>query len=497
MTTGNSSSTTDAGGHQTTNIAKGKVKYKPKIDSYASLNFNSNNNNDRNTISGHLGQTGDNPNFQDENGEEFEGIINQINGPLNGNEPIDDADNEQELNLKYGAKHVISTFKPVVYCMLLVVISLSWLPYYKIQDNYMIYTPFHEKTNDIGTKVWQSVANSAIFISVIIAVTCLFVFLYKYRCMKIITGWLLFASVILMFVYFGIHLEQIFSTLNLPLDYVTASLVIFNYAILGLLVVHWKGPLRLHQAYLIINSSLFALTLIKYLPDWTTWVLLAFLSIWDMVAVLCPKGPLRALVETAQERNDYFPSIIYSSTMVWMMTSKEGKTSQNNLVSTSGSRNSYQLFTGEVEAALNNQENTTVDILVASVSDNNNDLINVDHNYDNVETVVVRRPLQKKVVNKWNPENEDDRGVKIGLGDLVFYSVLVGKASSYGDWNTTITCFIAILIGLCLTLILLAIFKMPLPALPISIFFGLIFYFSTSTIITPFLDALSKDNLFI
>ncbi|XP_058454800.1 presenilin-2 isoform X2 [Malaya genurostris] len=440
---------------------------------------------------------------------------------------------EEEEGLKYGAQHVIKLFVPVTLCMIVVVATISSINFYSTKDVYLVYTPFHELSDDTGTKIWNALANSLILMTVIVIMTILLIVLYKRRCYKVIHGWLILSSLMLLFLFSYLYLEEVLRAYNIPFDYPTALLLMWNFGVVGMISIHWQGPLRLQQGYLIFIAALMALVFIKYLPEWTTWSVLAVISIWDLIAVLTPKGPLRILVETAHERNEQiFPALIYSSTIMYSYMGTHSDPSEEALTRSGGLSGERSIGTtsyGSTESPVHSlAQQQRHQQIVGNVEDQSGGF--TQEWASSSQQRVARRQIEVQANVASNPnrpeyrtvtadsnrtnnsesrgnggdsqqvplyEQAEERGIKLGLGDFIFYSVLVGKASSYGDWNTTIACFVAILVGLCLTLLLLAIFRKALPALPISIFFGLIFCFVTSVIVKPFTEALASEQVFI
>uniref|UniRef100_A0A1I8AFU8 Presenilin n=1 Tax=Steinernema glaseri TaxID=37863 RepID=A0A1I8AFU8_9BILA len=384
-------------------------------------------------------------------------------------------DEAEEAELNYGAAHVIKLFVPVSICMALVILSLKTVGFYIQNDGmFLVYAPFTKKADSNGTLFFQTMGNALILLSVVIVSTILIVILYKRRWSKVSRILPFVSSLMMLSIFAAIYMREVFKSFNIPLDFITVGFIVWNNAFLGMVCIHWKGPLIIQQAYLIQISALIALVFIKYLPEWTTWAVLFVISVWDIVSVLCPKGPLRILVETAEERQEQlFPALIYTSTVSYPYTL---------ITAVAPDKPASDTVTPETvpheEPATTSAETTQQSS--SSWQPSGVRFAQAVHNGRNP-----RPPNGAQAVEE---DYETEDGIQLGLGDFIYYSVLVGKASSYGDWNTTAACYIAILVGLCLTLELLALFRKALPALPISISFGLLFYFSTRLFITPFVN---------
>jgi presenilin 1 len=402
----------------------------------------------------------------------------------------DGEEEEEEESLEDYADMVITILQPVAITMLLVVwivrvLNASNIVIVSSSAIYQVYT--EEDGDGTATKLFGSLLNALLFLAIIIAVTVLFVILYKYRCLKIIYAWLITSTGMLLAVFGGYLFEMILEAENLAMDYVTFSIILWNFSVVGIMAIFWYAPQKVTQGYLILISALMAVWFTR-LPEWTTWSILAVVAIYDLFAVLCPRGPLKVLVETAQERKEPIPALLYNASVVIMMAEPEGRSRKGNFTIMSDDEEEEDEVQPTIHTHTTHPDSTTSTSTTYpnnGGTNNNNNIILTDYH-----------PPARSHPSSAQPQEQEKRGVKLGLGDFVFYSVLMGRAALF-DMITVFTCFIAIITGLFMTLLLLAMFRRALPALPISIALGIIFYFLTSAILWPFVVSIGQDQIFI
>ncbi|XP_010908850.1 presenilin-like protein At1g08700 [Elaeis guineensis] len=406
---------------------------------------------------------------------------------------------------------IIGVMSPVSICMLLVVLIVSFLsppPSAAVAPPVTAATLVYlESPSDSpAQKLEGALLNAAVFVALVAAVTFLLVVLYYYNFTGFLKNYMRFSAFFVLASMGGPILLSLLRRLALPVDAPTCLLLLFNFAAVGVLAVFSPAvPILLRQAYTVSLGVIVAAWLTK-LPEWTTWSLLIALALYDAVAVLSPRGPLRILVDLASSRDDDLPALVYEARpTVAPSSSSSSSCRPSPPASATASFGSVELQPIDPPPADHRP--------VLSAPDSNSDHAVIEiENLDEERSPLMpstgsstggdepqQRPqsaartgmrTRSSSPSPSSPSSdiemfETTRGIRLGLGDFVFYSVLVGRAAMY-DLMTVYACYLAIISGLGCTLILLSVCRQALPALPISITLGVAFYFLTRLLMEPF-----------
>ncbi|KAF7819220.1 presenilin-like protein [Senna tora] len=428
---------------------------------------------------------------------------------------------------------IIGVMSPVSICMFLVVLlvySLSSSDPFSPASVDTIRTAanlvYVENPSDSASqKLEGALLNALVFVILIALVTFLLVLLYYYNFTNFLKNYMRFSAFFVLGTMGGSIFLSVIQKFSIPLDSITCFLLLFNFTIVGVLSVFSGGiPILLRQTYMVCLGIIVAAWFTK-LPEWTTWVLLVALAVYDLVAVLAPGGPLKLLVDLASTRDDELPALVYEARPTVTRTGQIGARSLGLLVAGVSDSSSIELQAVSRDNNVNrnlNEGRTNSDYSAVTMEDFRNEEVHSDRE-DGERSPLVSNVRERhsssipsseaRQLNNRDPEivgeetsplvemfefgNEGrqmrrgdveitDRGIKLGLGDFVFYSVLVGRAAMY-DLMTVYACYLAIISGLGCTLILLSVCRRALPALPISIALGVTFYFLTRLLMEPFI----------
>lgn len=108
------------------------------------------------------------------------------------------------------------------------------------------------------------------------------------RCSKLIWAYMGLSGFTILAWLGGSVAVQLIQLWSMPLDVISFSLGLYNFAVVGVLAVFFcRMPIFLTQTYLVIIGAVVAFWF-THLPEWTTWLLLLAMAFYDLVAVLMP-----------------------------------------------------------------------------------------------------------------------------------------------------------------------------------------------------------------
>ncbi|CAJ0587452.1 unnamed protein product, partial [Mesorhabditis spiculigera] len=414
----------------------------------------------------------------------------------------------QKLTRK--CSQVITLF-PAILCNMGLTVTL-WVHVYQMKHDPKLMPSYFlsaDSNRTTGSDLYDSLLNgfSAILLVAVVSFVMLGLVVYNFK--LLVQSWLSFACLFVLWCLFPVvlrdlaarHLEDEDWILWLTLAGTTV------YAGLGSIVFMTdRMPLWMHQMYVVTNCSLISTSYLRALPTHTAWFLLGMIPLWDCFAVLSPNGPLKVANEYASQ---------YSHTMLRMLMfeSRDGQDGNNNGGGGEGKKRTIEIQEDDEEHE-NEHEEMAINASIDEMGEEERQRL-IESETKTAESVSESSLARMRLGNEneevmehekehENGEEDEDEGMNaaqaldhtetlhLGMGDFIFYSLLVGKSLASGGLICSVGSAMGVLLGLVVADVFLSSPDANYPALPISLIFGLSIHFVLSTVCLPLLSSLAQ-----
>jgi presenilin 1 len=295
--------------------------------------------------------------------------------------------------LKYGFSSYHAIFTPVSITMILSALAVIYIQTSEqardaneeaVTGFYTVISMSDSKTtsNSNIENFGIGLVNGLIMIAGLTVATFLIVILYKYRCMKLLLGYMVACSALLLGVLGGVMFETFIKKYGVIMDKLTFYVLLVNFAAVGTISIFYaKGiPTVVTQAYLVFTSVILAWQL-SFFDDLMAWILLVLLALYDLCAVLTPCGPLKALVNLMQKDDaPAMPGLLYEARLPdGVERPGRGRTNNDNANNEDGNSNGH----GNGNAIENGHGNTNANANAGLTNGDNGENTSIPNGIEN------------------------------------------------------------------------------------------------------------------
>lgn len=267
-------------------------------------------------------------------------------------------------------------------------------------------------------RIKSSMIDATSLVCIMLITTVCFATAARHNCMCILKMYMTFSTAMLLTLLGGNFFLTFLECANTSINDVAFFFLLGTFTISGIICIFFpdRVPSTLTQSYLMITAIIVAWNL-SQLDPYTIWSLLVILVFYDIFAVLCPCGPLYQLLKSER----------LPEGLVYEIKLKQDR-QHDEMTYSSSHKDISPLPLYAIQIEPRSSPSTSISQTPISPSVSIGDKLNDDaFSTEQLELEDQRLSPKSNAI-----ENDSIESIKVGLGDFVFLSLMVGQGAKCG-----------------------------------------------------------------